>query len=500
MSVKARRILLPAAALVLALFSAGVHATNGMNLEGYGPVSAGMGGVSLAFWNGTAALMGNPATLGLMSPGMRLELALGNLGPDVEAIVMNPPPGGPVSAASLSDAFYMPAIGFAAKRSSFAFGLGVFSQGGMGTEYGSDSWLSDPSMGDNTALEHGLVNRSEVGVGRVMAPFAYDVNDRLILGGTVDFVWAGIDLQMAMCEARFQNLANPDAQTIGEASGTLVNAFGQLYEPFGGTGISRLYHAYFDFTDGSDFTGEAKGYGVAGKVGALYRVNDRLSIGATYHTPTSIGDIETENARLEMGVNVDPGVFTGSPTGSYVDMNIPVTGTLAVKDFQWPALLGAGAAWVPVEGIMLALDVKYVFWSNAMERFEMSFTADESAENGAFAGLVMDAALFQKWENQTVVALGGSYMPTEDLTLRAGYNYGKNPVPDGYLNALFPAIVESHVAGGAGYRISESITGDVSIVYALEKSATNPGELSGGSPVESTHGQLNWQAMLSYRF
>ena len=39
------------------------YATNGMNLEGYGPIAHGMGGASFGYWNGTAAMMGNPATL-----------------------------------------------------------------------------------------------------------------------------------------------------------------------------------------------------------------------------------------------------------------------------------------------------------------------------------------------------------------------------------------------------------------------------------------------------
>ncbi|NIQ10933.1 MAG: hypothetical protein GWO23_15260, partial [Gammaproteobacteria bacterium] len=59
------------------------HATNGMNLEGYGPIATGMGGASMAYDNGTAAMMNNPATLGLMDDGSRLDVALGNLSPDI---------------------------------------------------------------------------------------------------------------------------------------------------------------------------------------------------------------------------------------------------------------------------------------------------------------------------------------------------------------------------------------------------------------------------------
>ncbi len=487
-----------AALLILTFLAPAAYATNGMNLEGYGPISVAMGGTSFAFWNGTAAVMNNPATLGLMTNGMYLNLAVGNLGPDVTAVVTTP--AGDLIAASLSDAFYMPALGFVMKRNAVAFGLAVFSQGGMGTEYASDSWMSDPSMGANTALTEGLVNRSEVGVGRVIVPVTYDVNEKLTLGLTGDFVWAGMDVQMAMSEPQFQNLANPAAQTIGAASGTMVDAFGQLYEPFGGTGVSRLYHAYFDFSNTSDFTGEAKGYGVAGKIGGLYKASNRLSIGVTYHTKTSLGDLETDNASLSMGVNVDPGVFVGSPTGTYQDMNIPVTGSIAVRDFEWPAMLGAGVAYKPVERVLLALDVKYVYWESVMKDFRMVFTADESAGNGAFSGLVLDATLYQKWENQAVIAIGGSVEATDALTLRAGYNYGKNPIPAEYLNALFPAIVENHLTFGAGYGFTEALSADFSFAYAFEKSAMNPGNGSTIPPVESVHSQLNWMIMMGYQF
>jgi long-chain fatty acid transport protein len=62
-------------------------ATNGMNLEGYGPIANGMGGAAFAYDNGTAAVINNPATLSLMRQGWRLDLALGMLGPDVNATV-----------------------------------------------------------------------------------------------------------------------------------------------------------------------------------------------------------------------------------------------------------------------------------------------------------------------------------------------------------------------------------------------------------------------------
>ena len=146
--------------LVLLVLVPAAFATNGMNLEGYGPVANGMGGASMAFDNGSAALMNNPATLSLMPEGWRLDLALGMLGPDVKAILAMP--GMESTANSSADAFFMPAVGLVRKQCRLVYGFGVFGQGGMGTEYSKTSWLADPSMGTNTALAEGLVNRSEV--------------------------------------------------------------------------------------------------------------------------------------------------------------------------------------------------------------------------------------------------------------------------------------------------------------------------------------------------
>jgi long-chain fatty acid transport protein len=473
-------------------------ATNGMNLEGYGPISAGMGGTSFGFHNGTAAMMNNPATLGLFADGYHLDLALGYLGPRITATVQTP--GGDMSAESESKSFWMPALGFYIKKSSWGYGIGVFGQGGMGTEYNSSSWMSDPSMGQNDALTEGLVNRSEVSVGRVIVPVTYDVNERFTIGATFDFVWAGMDLQMAMSEAQFVDMADPNAQTIGMASGSMVDALGSLYEPAGGTGIRQLYHAYFDFSNDSQFYGEAMGFGAAGKLGLTYEVTPDVTVGATYHSQTWLQDLETDNATLSMGVDIDPGVFQGAPTGTYQDMNLSVAGTVTIKDFEWPWVVGGGVAWDASEKLMLALDLKYIGWESAMKDFKMSFKADNTAENGAFAGLEMDATLYQDWENQLVMALGGAYRATPALTLRGGYNYGKNPVPDQYVNALFPAIVEHHVTLGAGYEWAGVNGINASFQTALENSATNPGNGTTMMPVETTHKQYNFQVMYSRAF
>lgn len=468
-------------AAILPLLPVNAFATNGMDMEGYGPIAAAMGGASMAYDNGSAAMMNNPATIGLMDEGDRLDAFFGFLGPDVESETMG------MKAESDGTAYYMPAVGFLRKREDLTYGIGLYGQGGMGTEYGDASFMS---------MGAGLDNRTELSVGRVIAPLSFNVNDKLVIGGSLDFVWAGLDLRMAMSEAQFADMANPMAQNIGTATGSLVNSFGAMYEPFGGSGIDHLNFAYFDFSNGSRFSGKARGYGAAGKIGAAYKVNNQLTVGATYHTETKLGDMQTDNATVRMNVNADFG-------GGYQDYDIPVSGKIKVKNFQWPATYGIGAAFQATDRLLLAADIKRINWADTMQDFRMVFTADAVQSNplaGGFAGLDLDANLYQRWDDQTVYQVGGGYQVNKQLTVRAGYNHSDNPVPNSYLNALFPAIVEDHVTAGFGYGFNDKQSIDFSLQHALPVSYTNPGNGSTIPAVTSRHSQTSFQFIYSHRF
>jgi long-chain fatty acid transport protein len=484
-----------AASISSVLAAPAVYATNGMNIEGYGPIAAGMGGASMAYENGSAATMNNPATLGLMQDGQsRLEVAVGFLGPDVESSIPSMP--GVPAAKYGGDAYYMPAVGWTKKEGKLSYGVGMFAQGGMGTEYDANSFL---------AAGTGEAVRSEVGVGRLLAPIAYNVNDNLTIGGTVDFVWAGMDLKMAMPgdATGFGDFIG--AQNGGTASGTLVSgllsSIGTVFNDGTGTGAGfgtgPINTVRFDFSNTNDFTGEATSTGYGGKIGFTAR-EGKLTIGGTYHFKTSLGDMETSNAKVTMNANVDLGYFapTPAPTGTYTATTVALTGKLKVVDFQWPATLGVGAAYEFSDKLMIAVDVKQIMWSDVMDSFRMSFTADAVPANLSFGGTSMDVEFFQNWKDQTAIQFGAAYKMDDALTLRAGMNVANNPVPDAYMNPLFPAIEENHVTAGVGYKIGDNQGVDFALMHALEVNQTN-----GGSPaVNVSHSQMSWQLMYTYNF
>jgi len=450
MTIKVKHSLLAASVAVALASPMSVLATNGMNLEGYGPIATGMGGASMAYDNGVAAVMNNPATLGLMDDGSsRLDVALGNLGPDVSN---DAGPGGIAKSGGTS--YFMPAIGYAKRAGKLTYGFGMSAQGGMGTEYGANTFMANPSQGGTTSINK--VTRSEVGVGRIVAPIVYNLDKNLTIGGSIDYVWATMDLQMAASQAQAMGMIT---------GGTLAGALG---------GLPAWDTAYFDFSDDNDFGGQASGAGFAGKIGLTYKVSNEISIGATYHTETSMGDLETSGFGATMSMFSNGATVAGGV----------MPGKIAVNDFQWPSTLGVGMTYKQ-DKFMIAADVKTISWSDVMSSFNMTFS-------NAMGNLTM--SMPQNWEDQTVIHIGGSYKLSSATTLRAGVNSSSNPVPSSTVNPLFPATIENHYTLGFGHDLSKKSAINFSLAIAPEVSVT------AGTGIVTTHAQTNWQFMYSQKF
>lgn len=357
-------------------------ATNGMLMEGYGAISHAMGGASMAFDNGTGAMVNNPATLGLISQDNRMDAEIGILRPDVTFKM------GENNYGSDSTAFYMPAIGYIKRNGDWTYGVGIYSQGGMGTDY-----MDDLNM------------YSQVIVGKLVVPVAYKVNDRLTVGGSLQFVKADMDLVMGP----------------------------------------------FDFKNDSDFSGAASGSGITGMVGALYKLNDKVSLGAAYQHEAGIGDITGRGAR--------------------------------VKGLDMPATATIGIAAQVTDKLLLAADYKRVFWSESMNTITIS-------QND------IEMQMPQNWNDQNVFSLGLAYNATEKLTLRLGANLANNPIEE-HCTPLFPAIIKNHYTAGFGYQFSDTHSLNASFAYAPEVEKANGLNFTGTS---TTHSQISYQLMYSFTF
>jgi long-chain fatty acid transport protein len=171
-----------------------------------------------------------------------------------------------------------------------------------------------------------------------------------------------------------------------------------------------------------------------------------------------------------------------SATGGFVD-----NGQITVLDFQMPSVLAVGASWQASPSLLLAADLKYIGWADSMKSFRMRY--DSSGMGGS-----VSFTMPQEWKDQSVLNLGMAWKANDQLTLRAGLNLADNPIPDTYVNPLFPATVKNHVTLGLGYKVSAAGEFNASVTMAPKVTVTTP------QGVDISHAQTNWQFMYSHSF
>ncbi|MBA4262810.1 MAG: aromatic hydrocarbon degradation protein [Comamonadaceae bacterium] len=226
---------------------------------------------------------------------------------------------------------------------------------------------------------------------------------------------------------------------------------------------------YVSFSNNNDFSGAAKGNGWAYKLGAHYKLSDAFSVGATYHSKTDISDLEGSGT-----LNSNPARFK-------------------VIDFQWPETYGVGMAWQATPGFMLTADIKHIGWKDSMKDFRLSANVMGMGWNNF-------PPLPQNWKDQTVFMIGGQYMLRPGLALRAGINHASNPVPDGTLNPLFPATIETHYTFGVGWNIGGGHSVAGSLAIAPKVTRTNPNMFGPGVAGTVSHSQSTLRVNYNHSF
>jgi long-chain fatty acid transport protein len=410
-----------------------------------------MGGASQAMDHGNAAMAQNPATLGLMTDGTsRLDVAFGILGPDVKSSMMG------MDAKSGGTSYVMPAFGYTRRSGALTYGIGMFAQGGMGTEYEGASFMSAGT---------GLPSRSELGIGNLIAPVVYQVSPSVTVGATLKFMWSSLDVQM---NGRLTEIA----QMMTGGQGGLATNMGMMAQGMVPGVNPNTTIARIDFSDSSKFSGAAKSTGLGASIGATFKANNEVMMGASYQFKSTLADMKTASSSANLGI---VGMLNDS-------------GQMSVIDFQMPAVLAVGASWQASPSLLVAADVKNIAWADAMKSFKMRY-------DSASAGMgFVTFAIPQNWKDQTVLNLGLAYKVNDQLTLRTGLNLADNPVPDTYVNPLFPATVRNHFTLGFGYKLSNSAEINAALTVAPTVTVTS------GTGLNISHAQNNMQLMYTQRF
>jgi long-chain fatty acid transport protein len=192
--------------------------------------------------------------------------------------------------------------------------------------------------------------------------------------------------------------------------------------------------------------GASQGYTFGLQLGALYHW-DKFNFGFSFTTPEKVNHKDVSRF--------------GNP-GPYQDLEL-----------ESPWRVQGGIAFEPNSQWLFEGYVRFLGWSSA------------------------DGYKDFDWDDQWVFGFGAQWKPAEKWSFRLGYNYSKSPVnehngwnPDpfdpfntvnvqgipvnrvGYENLRiigFPAIVEHHITGGVGYRLTDAVALNLSLMYAPQE-------------------------------
>jgi len=149
---------------------------------------------------------------------------------------------------------------------------------------------------------------------------------------------------------------------------------------------------------------------------------------------------------------------------------------------NFPGSLTIGTSFHATETVDILLDVKRIFFH--AEKFYKDL----------------------KWRDQMVYMLGVQCNCMDDLSVRAGYNYGKSPIrQDGvFINILSPHIVEHHVTAGFMYKVSKdvnlSLIGQHAFAKRLVDNGKGPSGMAGKGAVVKSKGQSSIQVGVIFNF
>jgi long-chain fatty acid transport protein len=191
---------------------------------------------------------------------------------------------------------------------------------------------------------------------------------------------------------------------------------------------------------------DAFGYGV--RIGYMGKITPTVTIGAAYASKMSFEEFDEY-------------------AGLFAEQG----------GFDIPENYNLGVSWQATPVVRLALDYQRISYSDVNSIANPSLAnAPLGADNGPGFG----------WQDIDVWKLGAEYKYSQQLTLRAGWNHGDNPITsaDVTFNILAPGVVEDHLTLGFTYTLASGNELTMSYMHAFSNDVSGasilPVMFSGG--------------------
>jgi len=399
-------------------------ATNGYQLIGTGQIQKSMGGAVTAAPMDTMTAISNPA--GMARVGNRADFSMEAFMP-TRSVDFSATSGGRNEGGS--ELYGVPSVGWVAEafdRDGVYFGGGMFATSGLGVDY--DQTPMAPA-GALTSAEVTFSGHSAIQFWQMAPTVAWSPSDDLSLGVSLN-----LDYQSLTIDQKIRGIV-PPALPGGAPTDVSLDL---------GRPTAQL------------------GYGAT--IGALYDVNPKVTIGASYSTQQNFSD-----ATFRVG-DGDVLAYNGA-TG--------LAGTYKL-DMDYPQQAAVGLAISPTDRFLVDFDIKWIDWSSTHNQVNLSGPA------GSFAGgSASSTTLPFGWQDQIVYAVGVQWLASDSWTIRAGYNYAEAPIDqaDVLNNLVFPAVVERHLAIGVDKRLGEHWGVGATYMKAFENTLTGVNDSDGFAPL-----------------
>lgn len=419
---KYKKLAMCVALAVAGMSQSPVYATNGMLMPGYGFRAIGMGGVGIAYGRDSLSVAANPANA--VNTGMRGDMGVSVFNAERHAAVgVDAGQASPFNfngnVESDNNYFIMPEMGFTMPLSEkLHVGMAFVPNGGGNTTYRENffSFRSFPGASQEYPSRNQTLG---VDLMQLVAPItvAYKVNDDHAVGASLVLAVQRFRAYGLEAFPQFGNTVLP---------GQLVS------DPDHMTGLG------FDYS-----------YGAGVRLGWQGEfMDDRLTLGLTYASRTYMTKFDKYR-----GLIAEQG-----------DMDIPEN-------------YGIGIAFKPSKNLTVAADIVRVNYADVASIGNRGPGAPLNlngipSNTDPTALLGMDNGLGFGWNNQTIYKLGVNYGLNERWQIRAGYNYGKSPIPDDQLtfNTLAPATTEKHYSVGFTYKPNDMLEVTGTYMYAASNS------------------------------
>ncbi|WP_291493302.1 OmpP1/FadL family transporter [Desulfurella sp.] len=413
-------------------------ATNGYYMTGLGAKQIALGGAVVANPQDASTILTNPAGISW------LPTSSASVGGDIFVPLRYLNGQG-----SQSNVYVVPAAGVAinpkgcnCQESNFTWGIGMYGVSGMGVD-----WNNPNGFGMAAPLQKVYSNMQMM---EMDIAGSYRIDGHLSIGFAPVFVYQAMSLEMDM-----------NNEAIAKAYGYGSYAGGAPFAT--GTAVNSL--------------NAQNAYGAGFNLGLVYKLNDMWQFGLAYQSKRWMQTLQWNTIPNAFNPATGQGMLGGMFDGYKVRMRLDM-----------PQTIQFGVNFRPVNNLRIEADAKWINWSNVMDKVPITGVAG------------MNSWDFN-WKNQWVYMLGVEYTPTPPLTLMAGFNYGKSPVPDGGQafgnNIIAPAIVQTHLSFGASYSVTPSVQVTAAYQHAFEHKQSGTFD---GMPISIKMHEDEFAVQLTYKF